>query len=538
MLLANARTASIVVGLVALAIVWLVFRHNVNWDEFHYLSMVHRYVNGDPLPPLQTFHVHLFGWVTALSGDEMVQVTAARSVVAALLLCTTALVYATARAFVAARFALLGSLAFLASGFVVGHGASFRPDPIAACLLMTALYIGFASRLTRWQIALAALGVAVAGLVTIKAVLFAPAFVAVLVHRWGERHLPVKALSAIVTTGALYLALLSAHHALLVENGGDAVDAATRAVRATVLAGELVPRASTVSMWGILSAGSLPLVLAGLVGGRRRALVCALLVCPILSVLFYRNAYPYFFPFIAPPLMIVAAIGARSLARRKGALGLAMMLMSASAGSQVWMSAGEDQRVQSETIALVHRVFPDPVPYIDFNAMIASFPKVGFFMSSWGLDNYRRAGVPVFEDIIASHAPPLLLTNGGALSAAMFGFDEYSRRHGLFEADVAALRRNYVRYWRDVWLAGRSFEVDEHALLFEITIPGTYRVDAKESVVIDGVTVEPGQVIDLAGGTHTVSSSTAQDLTMMWSVPPPPKKPTSYPPLYYGFWKI
>src|SRR5690606_10392674 len=38
----------------------------VNWDEFHYLSLVFEHRRGELHQALQTFHVHLFSWLTLL----------------------------------------------------------------------------------------------------------------------------------------------------------------------------------------------------------------------------------------------------------------------------------------------------------------------------------------------------------------------------------------------------------------------------------------------------------------------------------------
>ena len=64
------------------AIVFLVAKYrllstiNVNWDEFLYLSRVHDYAHGRLSTPFQTFHVHLFQWLTGIGGNEIDQVIA------------------------------------------------------------------------------------------------------------------------------------------------------------------------------------------------------------------------------------------------------------------------------------------------------------------------------------------------------------------------------------------------------------------------------------------------------------------------------
>ena len=77
--------------------VWLVFRLNVNWDEFFYLAHVHSYARGDELATLQTFHVHLFHWLTLLPGGEIAQITAARLVMIGLMFGSMALFFSITR---------------------------------------------------------------------------------------------------------------------------------------------------------------------------------------------------------------------------------------------------------------------------------------------------------------------------------------------------------------------------------------------------------------------------------------------------------
>src|SRR5690606_40229644 len=62
----------------------LIFTLNVNWDEFFYLSKIYSHQRGDLASQLQTFQVHLFGWLTGLGGNEIDQIVVARAVMLAL----------------------------------------------------------------------------------------------------------------------------------------------------------------------------------------------------------------------------------------------------------------------------------------------------------------------------------------------------------------------------------------------------------------------------------------------------------------------
>ena len=62
---------------------------------------------------------------------------------------------------------------------------------------------------------------------------------------------------------------------------------------------------------------------------------------------------------------------------------------------------------QRAVVAAVHRIFPEPVPYLDHGGVMASFPKVNFFMSSWGVDDLHtcRQGLHAGGTCTALPAP-------------------------------------------------------------------------------------------------------------------------------------
>ena len=176
-------------GIAALvaAITWLVFTHNVNWDEFYFLSLVLDFGQERLDRPLQTFHVHFFQWLRWLPGNEMTQVIVGRLFMVGCLALTCVFIYRIAHPHAGRDAALLAVLGFLSSGFVVGHGASFRADPLAAALLMSAFWLVMTHRMTLLQMLAVAFLVGTAALVTIKAVLYLPAFLGALLWRAEEK---------------------------------------------------------------------------------------------------------------------------------------------------------------------------------------------------------------------------------------------------------------------------------------------------------------------------------------------------------------
>ena len=89
-----------------------VFRREANWDEFHFLSLIFEHRRGELTQALQTFHVHLFSWLTALPTDELGMIVAGRAVMWVFHLATLWFLYRTARALVSGPGALWAVTAY------------------------------------------------------------------------------------------------------------------------------------------------------------------------------------------------------------------------------------------------------------------------------------------------------------------------------------------------------------------------------------------------------------------------------------------
>jgi len=523
--------------------IWLATWLNVNWDEFRFLDLVHAHARNSLDQPLQTFHVHLFAWLTVVPGGEMGQITAGRMVMLACQGATLALIWATGRRLAGAAGATLAALAYLASEHTLVHGASFRADPLAAALLMLALHVVTVRRLGPASIAVAAAAGALAGLITIKAVLYAPAFAGAALLRLqppdDRAGTAVRLAATAALAAGLAAALLLWHVAPLAPEARSAPTDAGSALRTTLLAGA-VPRAAELAHWASRSLVPLALVAVGLAAaarqGRTRATALGLFAAPLLSVLLYRNAYPYFFPFILAPAMMVASFGGSALTRRSPAVMALLAAAAASLFAQTLAALPQDQRVQRAVIAAVHTAFPEPVPYIDRAGMIASSPREGLFMSSWGLSKYRRADEPVFAEIIDRAAPPLVIANVDTLDAALRGRRVRADR-ALLAADAAILRETYVPHWGPIWVAGKRLRLGAgERRPVEIRIPGPYTVESDAPVLVDGRRLPPGAVLDLDRGTHLLEATRPGDLVLRYGRSlPRPEAPPPPGPVFWGF---
>ena len=515
-------------------LVLIAFTKNVNWDEFYFLSHVHAFVDGRLDRPLQTFFARGFGWLTILPSHEMEQVLAARLVMVGFVCVTAFSLYRVAENLTDARSANIAVLAFFTSGFVLPHAASFRADPIAAALLTASFAMIMTTQMKLVQVVLVAMMGACALLVTIKSALFAPAFLAALLWRWGETGVVLRTLCAGILT-AIFCAALYMWHAsgIAAAPGNETATNMRDAATTGFLQSGWFPRAPYITTWVMLSVAPIVLAVIGVstVRNVKLSALLILLAAPLLSVIIYRNAFPYFFSFATPLMMIAAAYGARAL-QRSAWMSRLVMIMVVTGALQVGLSLTESKAAQRATIAEVHRLFPEPVPYIDDSSMIASFPSVGPFMSTWGMRNYRQAGQPLFGASIEAHQPPLLVANKWTLIETMANADSGH----LLPQDDRVLRKTYVHYNGAIWLAGREITLTGGEEKIAMPFAGRYRVTANAPVTINGLTVADGDSVTLDVQTM-ISGPSGTIVKLIWDTGVPPLEaelPTNG--LYADFW--
>jgi len=528
-----------IVGFFA-TLIALSFTRNVHWDEFYFLSHVHAWLDGRLDRPMQTFFVHGFGWLAQIGDNEITQIVAARLMMVGCLALTSVAIYRVAAAMTDGTAARLAVLGFLTSGFVLPYGASFRADPIAASLLMTAVATMMTSRMSIPAILVVALCSALAILVTIKAAIYLPVYIGAMLYRAQERGVLLRILLAgclaLFLGGLAYVWHVSG---LTVAPGNDTATNAEDALVTVMLSGVLFPRSSDILLWVLLSLPSLFLALVALRGNSAQPgrSVLWMLALPLMSLVVYRNAFPYFFPFLIPPILVLTAVGAYRLCDDRRLNFVVVGMLTIGLGQAV-SSAREFNFVQRDTLNEVHLLFPDPVPYIDQHGMVSSFPRQGFFMSTWGLQNYRASGQPIFADIISRTSPPLLLANRFELAQAVRFGD--TRTGALLPEDQAILRESYTHYAGAIWLAGKDFTGTGRDEVISVPIVGRYRVEASGPVTIDGVFFASGDQLDLGTASHRVNAPDGAQVRLIWAAAAITKPPPDLPEegLYSGFWRL
>ncbi len=491
---------------------------NVNWDEFYFLSHVHSFLDGRLDRPMQTVFVHAFTWLDHVPNHEIGQIIAARFVMIGFLALTTASIYKIALHLTSQASALIAALAFLTSGFTLVYGGSFRADPMAAGLVAASIAILMTTPMKARHIIAAAALSAFAVLVTVKSALFAPAYLGVLIWRTDERGMAWRIFGAGCLSAAIAASLFLWHSSgITPAPGADTATNAREAVLTGLLSSGFFPRAEQILTWLVLSLGTLPLIIAGLLTVQpvRLRIALALFAAPVLAVIIYRNAFPYFFPFAVPLLMVSAALGADYL-RRTRLLRICLLLMVVSGFGQAMYALREGTHLQRATLSEVHRIFPQPVSYIGDSGMVSSFPRVGFFMSGWGMQSYHAAGAPVFADLISTHQPPLLLANKLVLAHTMHTPKMDEERRFLLVEDHDLLRQSYVHYSGAIYLAGRDVQLQSEPVHILLPVRGSYRVVTSAAVTINGEVKRDGDVLKLGRIDLTIEGEADTVTRLIW----------------------
>ena len=529
------RVSLIVLLIASFAVIVLgVFRQAVDGDEYIFMTGIHRAANGEPVGLLQTLYVHLFAWLPSVGQSEISQFQIGRLIYVVLWAGSLTLLYRLGRRLLDPIGALAGVVLFALCSYSIASAASFRIDGFILPILLSVALLLLNPITGRVAAAGALSGLAVA--LTIKAVLWAPAFIGVLaVGLWDQQYRLRPILAGALAGTVTFAGIMLVHSRLISTHLADipttVVSGSSNAGRYMLLNGffpqwQFLQRAvlENPGTWILIAIG-LFLALTGLrqPQSRRNSLILLLLALPILSVTFYKNAFPYAYLVLLPTTCLLAGqavskfMASGEQTKRifvMGCLGVAAMPM----GSFAWEYRNDGQGRQKGMVTAVHELFPEPVPYIDMSGMIASFPRPRLNITWFGLDSYRRAGVPMLSNYIHRNKPPLLIVNTKVLQV----WDEEvleSLESRLLPADEETIRATYAHYWDQIHLAGRQWRdlAAGERLSFDIVVPGDHTLIASAPVIVDGDTYSPGSTVRLAKGSHRLQTTSAEpDLRILW----------------------
>ena len=517
----------------------LIFLQNINWDEFLYLAKIYSASRGELSSALQSVYIHAFGWLTLVSDNEVEQIIAARAVMFILQVATCALIMALAiRLYRSPAAALIAMLTYLSFSYNVIHGTSFRADPIAAFLLLFALWLLSRERGGLQEILWAALLTAIAGMVTIKSIFYAPTLgLAVLYFRGTDdmrkrsADLLLFSLITLITFALLYLLH---RYSLGTARDFSATGMITSSYKKVIELDKLFPNwryleptiRPDLLAWMLMLSGATLAAIALLFGKRQRLHAGLLgLGLPLLSLVFYRNTFPYYYCFVLAAPAVLAAGPVAMLEKRLAhgeehvfkAIAVILFIVLGANFISYYQQNDSDRTVQQRLVVdTIHRMFPHPIPYIDRSTMIPSFRKVGFFMSTWGIDNYRDAGQPIMRNLLIREHPLFLLATIRTLELDR---PYPNNNRALLAEDFKVLQDNFIHHWGVIWVAGKQIEFPAPGIAhaFEILIPGTYTVESPDAISIDGREYSRGSAVVLSPGNHTALSRHANSsLVLRW----------------------
>ncbi len=539
--LSQTKVLSAFLLLAVVARIFVAYRYEINWDEFFYLSFIYKYTNDTLYNSLQTFHVHFFTWLKWISANEVNQIIAARLIMLSLQLATGVFIYRISRRYLSLPAALFSVLAYFSVSYNIRMGASFRADPLATFCLMAGLYLILTKTLDFKRALLSGGVIALSLMVTIKSSLYLPTFgfIALALGLRPEREKLDKGQIPIVigATIGIFLLLYFYHKSSIsVVDSTKAINTLSDSFNKTIKHYDFFPRERylfhsfkfDIIYWLVLVYG-LKILCLNIYNpqsmARKSSVILASLILPLCSVLVYRNAFPYFYPFILAPASIICGVAWNSLRWDKNnfkeSLGIAscvLLLMGLSIayhGFVVPHKQNLDR--QQKLIEVVHKAFPKPTPYFDRCSMIASFPQVGFFMSTWGVENYTNNNLPILKSAIFNDAPPFFIANVGSLDFSNQTPLTSIKQYAILDKDLETLKENYIHHWGELYVAGKQLYLSEKRVEFSIIIPGVYTLESKSKAVIDGNLLTSGGSLFFTSGIHVIESdSVGEEYTLRW----------------------
>ena len=515
--------------------VLLIFRQNINWDEFNFLAQIYAVQSALDGPRLNNFHTLIYGWVTRVPGNEIDQIMAARFGQLAFFSGSMYLLYKIARQHFSGFVSLVVILLTVSYTDVLRHASSFRFDTIILFFSLLALYL-YTAGSTRIRGAAAGGVLAIGFLVSIKAVFFLPVMLATaFIQEKAERRrgaIPGRILVLISSLGFAFAFIYLTRAAVGTETqmpqfGGE-IRSVASAGKKMFLEDGLFPRSSylarsineNIGHWVLLTVGAL-LALRAVFSShkaRRRALFVIACLIPLGSVTIYRNAFPYFYVLVIPPAMLSAGVAVEQIirfSREFSPITRRLMVLSpigaALLTASLFLTLEHREGISKQRTVLqsVHEIFPNAVPYLDGYGMVSSFPKTGLWMSTWGMDNYHRRNTGVMPQLLLESEPKFLLANHVALldRRNKLSNDEIRYRR-LLPEDAAMLTKYFVHHWGPIYIAGKTIVIPEagQPQEFSIMSGGPYTVEAAEPIVLNEALVQPGQVVELKQGVNVLES--------------------------------
>jgi len=162
----------------------------------------------------------------------------------------------------------------------------------------------------------------------------------------------------------------------------------------------------------------------------------------------------------------------------------------------------------------VHKIFPEPVNFIDRCGMISSYNQSWFFMANWQMQEYYDSKTPHAAEILENYKPAFILANLQSLDLDNLGSEPIEKR--LLPRDESLFKDNYIHHWGPIYVPGKRLEVSDNPTFLNILVPGIYTVEASIPVTINGTLYMSGAYVDLVKGRHMVEAQERTNLSIRW----------------------
>ncbi|PWI34651.1 hypothetical protein DI392_05995 [Vibrio albus] len=514
-------------------------RYEINWDEFYYLSFIYKFIVGDSINSFQTFHVHFFSWLRLVSKNEVEQIVFARILMVLLQVVTGYFIFKICRYQFSISASVFAVLAYFSFSYVIRTGASFRADPIATCCLVITLYYILSVRMTIIHSILSGIITAFSFAFTLKSAIYLPTFILImainLVYSQERRIDLYRYFFYFLSTSLAFLLFYLYHFTSIgttdfFKDTGSMVNGADKTFNHNLL----FPRKSyllfsfvmDIGYWLVLLYGIKYLVLSLMkerTNNKEYSLKFIALLILLLSLVFYRNSYPYFYSFMLAPVSVLFAMSwdvfhsqGTNIERKIFSTVVMLFFLLSAAYNGVITPFKRSLDYQHRLIEVVHTVFPSPVSYLDRCSMISSYPQKGFFMSTWGMENYLKRNKAVIKHAVENKEPVFMVLNSPYLNVMS---SDGGEANWMLREDVQALKNNYIQHWNELYVAGKQIILTEKdpKMVFKINISGKYTLESDSGVFVDGELIYPLETINLSKGTHSMAlSNQSGEFILRW----------------------
>jgi len=315
---------AILLSLTAISLIvklYLIFTLKINWDEFFFLSKVHLHLNSTQERALfQNFHVLFFSWIPMISSNEVNQVISARMVLFCLLVGSSVFIYRIGILFLNKSGVLFSLLCYLCLSNMMIHAASFRADPICSFLFIASVYLMLSHKARPFAMAGCGSLMALSLMISIKASfhLFTLGLIFLcFIIQFQDKKRTLVYLGYFSAVFFIFLGLIFFFHQFgkVTAVGSNPFVFAAQAAKKVIFQAGFFPARGffAISLYENATVWVLTFIGIGIwikevfifKDGLPYCIPFAFLF-PLLTLFFYRNAFPYYYVFIMAPAIIFA----------------------------------------------------------------------------------------------------------------------------------------------------------------------------------------------------------------------------------------